>query len=293
MKYFDHDVNAHKDDKIILLRQLCGGAAVDAYWTLLEIIYRNEKPIKTNQKPLGLASVSFFLQVEETTLQEWIDTMCELGLFSKEEDSEGSITLRSPRAEANIESYKERSEASRTNGRKGGRPKKTPVQDSNKTQQKPKENLGVSETKPKENLEKPSWGDKEKEKEKKKEKEKENIYPLTPSTSSDPFANIDEINDDGFASFAKSVLDVFNEETGSVVLYFDGDTWMGLRRIFNAGRTLEDVRLVTQHKRDEWSQQAKMRRYIRPSTLYGGKFEEYLAVAKASEKEAGEYDEYE
>ena len=42
MKYFDHDVEAYKDDKIVLLRRECGGAAIDAYWTLLELIYREE-----------------------------------------------------------------------------------------------------------------------------------------------------------------------------------------------------------------------------------------------------------
>lgn len=295
MKYFEHDVTAHKDDKIILLRKVHGGAAVDAYWTLLEIIYRNEKPIKTNQKPLGLASVSFFLQVEETTLQEWIDTMCELGLFSKEEDSEDSITLCSPRAEANIESYKERSEASRTNGRKGGRPKKTPVQDANKTQQKPSENLWVSETetyknlgvlktKPSENLEKPSRGEKEKEKEKYKEdisndiSKKDPDFPLIVEI-------VDYLNAKANTSYRSSTLRT--------------------RRIIKArlkeGFTVQDFKDVIDGRIAAWANDPKMSEYIRPETLFGSKFEGYLNASKPTPKSEKEtkldetfrkYDEY-
>ena len=50
MKYFDHDVEAYKDDKIVLLRRECGGAAIDAYWTLLELIYREETEAKPTER---------------------------------------------------------------------------------------------------------------------------------------------------------------------------------------------------------------------------------------------------
>ena len=60
MKYFDHDVEAYKDDKIVLLRRECGGAAIDAYWTLLELIYREETEIKPTDNPVGFASVCLY-----------------------------------------------------------------------------------------------------------------------------------------------------------------------------------------------------------------------------------------
>ena len=50
MKYFDDYVEAYKDDKIVLLRPACGGAAIDAYWTLLELIYREETEIKPTER---------------------------------------------------------------------------------------------------------------------------------------------------------------------------------------------------------------------------------------------------
>ena len=42
MRYFDHDTTAGSDDKIMALRLAHGGAAVDAYWVLLEMMYQSE-----------------------------------------------------------------------------------------------------------------------------------------------------------------------------------------------------------------------------------------------------------
>ena len=287
MKYFDHDTEAYKDDRIVLLRRECGGAAIDAYWTLLEVIYREETDIKPSENPIGLTSVCFFLQITEEELRGYIDAMIRFGLLVESEDG----TLTSPRAASSIASYQNRCSTNKENGGKGGRPRKKPVQAERKTEAKPNENPTETDPEPEQNQQEPNRGDKEKE----KEREKENITTPNPSApiQSDPFADIDEINDDGFAAFSKDVLDVFNAETGSSLGYFDGRTWQGLRRIFDAGRTIDDVRMVTRDKRDEWSDDAKMRRFIRPSTLYGDHFEEYLAVAGKAESEASEYDDYE
>lgn len=280
MKYFDHDVEAYKDDKIVLLRRECGGAAIDAYWTLLELIYREETEIKPTDNPVGFASVCFFLQVSEDDLKTYIEGMVKYGLLIQTDD--GGLT--SPRAVENIEGYKSRCHTNKANGGKGGRPRKAPVQTERKTDQKPTENPAETEDEPSEKQEEPSRGEKE------KEKEKEKIYPQTPTAP--PQDDFDEINDDGFACFGRDVLAVFNEETGSALPVLDGKTWCGLRRIFDAGRTLDDIRAVTRDKRDEWQPDQKMRRFIRPSTLYGEKFEEYLAVASQSAREEAEYDDY-
>lgn len=49
-----------------------------------------------------------------------------------------------------------------------------------------------------------------------------------------------------------------------------------MRRIFDAGRTVDDVRAVVRKKRDQWESDPRMCRYIRPDTLLGDKFESYL-----------------
>ena len=287
MKYFDHDTEAYKDDKIMLLRREFGGAAVDAYWTLLEVIYREETQLKPRQNPVGLLSVSMFLLVDEQQLREWVDGMAKYGLLEVEKDADGNIeTISSERAIDNIERYVARAKRSATNGNKGGRPPKKPVQDGRgknlKTQEKPSGNPDETQAKPKGNPEEPRRLEKEKEKEKEKD--------ITPKPPTDEF--FDDWDDNGFAEFAKAALDMFNAETKSGVAYFDGKAWQGLRRAFDTDRTVEDLRAVTRDKLDEWGDDPKMRRYIRPSTLFGERFEEYLAVARKHESEEGGYDEY-
>lgn len=43
--YFDHSTTAATDPKVMQLRLEMGGAAVDAYWYLLEQMHRDERGI--------------------------------------------------------------------------------------------------------------------------------------------------------------------------------------------------------------------------------------------------------
>lgn len=99
-------------------------------------------------------------------------------------------------------------------------------------------------------------------------------------------------DNEAFAEFAKAARDIFNVETNSIVDWVGDDAWLGLRRIYDNGRTLDDVRLVVKNQRDIWSNDAKMCQFIRPSTLFGKKFDEYLAVAKQKEAADAEFDDY-
>ncbi len=129
MHYFDHETTANSDEKIMLLRLSCGGAAVDAYWVLLELIYDDEKPLKIFDNPLKTQSVCHRLNVGFELFEKWVLTMLEIGLFERVENDESSIT--SERAMANIAKYQRKAEIARENGKKGGRKPKR------KTQQKP------------------------------------------------------------------------------------------------------------------------------------------------------------
>ena len=80
-----------------------------------------------------------------------------------------------------------------------------------------------------------------------------------------------------FEAFAMACLDAFNAETGQDYRSSGGTDWLDLRRIHDNGRTVDDVRAVVRLKLREWGRDPKMRRYVRPSTLFGPKFEEYLA----------------
>ena len=127
MHYFDHDTSASGDDKIIALRLEHGGAAVDAYWSLLELMYSEERPLNlAENRPLTKA-VSYRLAVDYRQLSEWVDSMVSIGLFERVEGKPETIT--SKRAIAHISKYREKCEKARLNGQKGG---KTPKRKSNR-----------------------------------------------------------------------------------------------------------------------------------------------------------------
>ncbi len=95
---------------------------------------------------------------------------------------------------------------------------------------------------------------------------------------------------DDDAEFAAEALGIFNAITGSGVLALDPRSWDRLAVIRASGRTLDDVRAVVRSKHAEWRDDDRMRRFIRPSTLFGDKFEEYLAAASKGGGDFAEYD---
>lgn len=274
MKYFEHCVWAHKDDKIVLLRKKHGGAAVDAYWTLLEIIYRDETDWEPNENQIGLPLVSFFLQVDEDTLKTWVETMCELNLFSKKEDSDGHITISSNRATANIDAYKARCETNRENGSKGGRPKKTAGQSVGKTKQKPAKNRTESELKPNDNPAetelKPNRGDKNKRI--KEEKYKEDISSDISKKKGADLSTITEI------------VDYLNEKANTSFRPSAEYAKTHIRARLREGFTVDDFKAVIDGRVKAWATDPKMSEYLRPQTLFGTKFESYLNASKAKPK---------
>ncbi len=95
---------------------------------------------------------------------------------------------------------------------------------------------------------------------------------------------------DDDARFIADALDIFNAETGLDVRDLTPEAMLGLQRIRGSGRTLEDVRRVVRAKRDQWSGNSRMRSYIRPSTLFGERFEEYFAETGKAVSAYAEYD---
>lgn len=106
MRYFDHDVTASMDTKIFELRLLCGGAAVDAYWYLLERIYMDEKPLRKDNAS-AMQVHSHCLCTDRQTLMQWIDSMVSIGLFVEYDETD---EIHSIRAFNNIEEYHEKAE---------------------------------------------------------------------------------------------------------------------------------------------------------------------------------------
>lgn len=100
----------------------------------------------------------------------------------------------------------------------------------------------------------------------------------------------DDPEGNAFAEFAAGCIDAFNAETGSDYRWGGGGRLaLDLRRMFDAGRTVDDARAVVRRKRDEWRGSQRMAQHIRPETLFGEKFESYLNEKGADHADAGVY----
>lgn len=149
MKYFDHDTTAGHDDKVVALRLLHGGAAVDAYWCVLEEIYRSETDFGTEKNQAGFLSLAHRLCVDVDTLAGWVGSMVEVGLLDASEEAK---SVSSERAKRNIENYHKRQETARENGKLGGRKPKAKTKPVTDRKPKPNQRPARPETKEKEKL---------------------------------------------------------------------------------------------------------------------------------------------
>lgn len=78
-------------------------------------------------------------------------------------------------------------------------------------------------------------------------------------------------------SLAIFLLDYLNEKAGT--RYIVGNPELKrVQSLLDAGYTGNQMRTVIDRKCDEWLTDEKMRTYLRPSTLFGDKFSEYLSA---------------
>lgn len=150
MRYFDHDTTASTDPGIMSLRLAAGGAAVDAYWYMVELMYHEETNCIAFANQLGLPLVSHMLNTDVPTLESYVLAMCDVGLLERVESD--VLTVRSKRVGDNVEAYAEKRETLRQNGKKGGR-KPTRKPDANQTPTK-----GETKSKPDAKLRKEKKG---------------------------------------------------------------------------------------------------------------------------------------
>lgn len=81
--------------------------------------------------------------------------------------------------------------------------------------------------------------------------------------------------------FIGNALRVFTEVTGRACLIPSAEVSFDLTKIFDAGYSIDDVRLVCEQQQAEWGADPKRQKWLRPHTLFDEKFEGYLAAAKA------------
>ena len=97
-----------------------------------------------------------------------------------------------------------------------------------------------------------------------------------------PAAQSDTTKKDSKAiELAKQMIDVLNEVCGKRYSHKESTLKWPLARIRQYKRdkqelTLEMVRAVVEYKQAEWGEDPQMKKYLQPSTLFGGKFDQYL-----------------
>lgn len=74
----------------------------------------------------------------------------------------------------------------------------------------------------------------------------------------------------------KEIIDYLNQKTNSNYRYTTGKTKELIKARYNEGFGLEDFKKVIDIKTAEWLNDNKMKQYLRPTTLFGTKFESYL-----------------
>lgn len=91
----------------------------------------------------------------------------------------------------------------------------------------------------------------------------------------DKGVEIESVPDAGLLSF--DLIQYLNEKTGSDYKA-DLSNAKRVQSLLDAGYSPDQLRSVIDKKVDEWYGDSKMRSYLRPSTLFGDKFGEYLAA---------------
>ena len=114
------------------------------------------------------------------------------------------------------------------------------------------------------------------------------------SSTSEPQYSIEESSKDKVVSKAgnppvssnricDSAVQLLNDLSGSCFRPTTKATQKLIAARMKDGYTLEDIETVIRHQNSLWGRDTKMRKYLRPATLFGNKFESYLSDARREE----------
>lgn len=81
---------------------------------------------------------------------------------------------------------------------------------------------------------------------------------------------------DSIADEVKTIVGYLNEKTKSTYRTTTRETKRLIKARLNEGFTVDDFKTVIDKKTAVWFNDTKMKNYLRPTTLFGPKFEEYL-----------------
>jgi uncharacterized phage protein (TIGR02220 family) len=78
------------------------------------------------------------------------------------------------------------------------------------------------------------------------------------------------------------IVEYLNRALGSSFKHESNDTKKHVKARLKEGYTFDNFKMVIDSRNNEWGEDAQMRQYLRPATLFGTKFESYLQYAIAN-----------
>lgn len=166
-------------------------------------------------------------------------------------------------------------------GKMGGRPRKEkPSNNQTETNQKPNHNQTITNTEPFDNLKDKSKKIKDKSEMLKDKSEKINdnseMVKEKSEMLNDNKNTLSDKSDHARTYPYAEVISYLNQKAGTAFKVNSKDTRKHIKARFDEGFTVEDFKTVIDHKVTEWGSNPDMAQYLRPSTLFGTKFESYL-----------------
>lgn len=76
--------------------------------------------------------------------------------------------------------------------------------------------------------------------------------------------------------YYKTIIDYLNKKASKNYKYTTKKTKTHINARINEGFTIDDFKKVIDNKAEEWLNDSKMNKFLRPETLFGNKFESYL-----------------
>ena len=85
-----------------------------------------------------------------------------------------------------------------------------------------------------------------------------------------------DIVEQSTTAYIKTIVEYLNERAGTKYKYQTATTQQHIKARIKEGFTVDDFKTVIDVMVTEWGNDAEMKKYLRPQTLFGTKFESYL-----------------